>query len=113
MPPEPTNYAPLIFAVVSFFLFAFFIWALVRARKRRRAEFIEEGRKDLSDTTPVTEALERAAEAQPLEVVPDQVPELPQEVAQPSPEQPKPAAARVADKKLTLGLKRTQEGLLG
>lgn len=105
--------APLIFAVVSFLVFALLIGALRRARRRRREEL--EAREPTRDEesqlrlVPPPEEHARLPQAEIEEV------EAPVIVAEPAPVAPVPqsraAPQRKVDERLRAGLTRTKEGM--
>jgi len=84
----------VVFLLITFAVFSFFVFALLRARQKRRAEFQEPEAKNFEKN------LEPEKESPPLEKLPALV-------------EPVVTTPVVVDEHLTLGLRRTHDSLLG
>jgi fused signal recognition particle receptor len=115
---DSSNFGGLVAGLIAFAVFAFFVFALIRANKRKRAaldalerrelgtppEDLEKNDKALQQTTGVEKAPEEEIEEAPQPAAPELVPVK-------APPEPHPVA-EPTDERLAAGLQRTKEGLL-
>lgn len=103
----------VIALLVSAAIFAFFVFALVRAQKRKRAALDALERREIGAPPEDLEAKDRAQPApdEKLEPVETVQPEAPEVVPTKPPPEPVPVE-EPTDERLAAGLARTKEGLL-